>query len=148
MKRVAIHSEFTTVECKPYHAYLTAKSCATRFSQANQQHAPTPRWNKMKNGCGDLSGCRGCPVGESVHKQLETLRMRKAATLLAKEAEETRARAEALRDEADELERAIERASAQAECDGESLVDDEALDAVTSEFGSNFVPTWKVRRSR
>lgn len=141
-----MHSELSTVECDPYHALLLAKTCAQRFEQAN---SPQPnRWNKLKNGCGDLTGCRGCPVGERVLAQVQAIRNKKNALLLADAASDARARSEAFRLEAEELEKASEEAAKLAQQEGATLLDDSSLDALEDGSSDNFVPTWKVRRSR
>lgn len=145
MKKLLVYSEHTTIECEPYKGRLTAKSCSLRHLQSQQSQPKT--WNKLKSGQGDLHSCRGCPVGESVTRQLITLRAKNAAKSLSAQASETRALAEEISARATELELAAARAAEQAEGEGDAVLDDDVLDAL-EEFPGTIIAAKSVRRSR
>ena len=150
MKKV--YSELSTIECKPYHAMITARTCELRYHKGNGPIS-SQQWKKVRDGTGDVQGCKNCLIGQSVERQLIALRVRKAAsnlsadaakareaaTSLAAEAVKARDTAQQMESRAKEFELVASRAAAQAEADGEFIVEDDALEAIPVDASSSTI---------
>lgn len=72
-----IYSEKSRVGCEPYRANISAASCKARFEKAEEPMTLLKKRRGEHLRQGDILGCKGCKIGESVRSQLVQISLRK-----------------------------------------------------------------------